>query len=59
MPDVETLQEFLNGAEVDAAVYSLRPDYRAVLLAVNGLVPGPSDTASEALLQTAEAPVGN
>lgn len=55
MPDVETLQEFLNGAEVDAAVYSLRPDYRAVLLAVNGLVPGPSDTASEALLQTAEA----
>jgi hypothetical protein len=29
MPDLETLQEFLNGAGVDAAVSSLRPDHRA------------------------------
>lgn len=55
MVDFGTLQEFLNGARVDAAVYSLQPDYRAVLLAVDGLVPGPSDSASEALLQAAEA----
>ena len=55
MRDLETLQEFLNGAGVDAAVFSLRPDYRAVLLAVDGLVPGPSDQASETLLQAAEA----
>lgn len=55
MRDLETLQEFLNGAEVDAAVFSLRPDYRAVLLAVDGLVPGPSDQASDTLLQAAEA----
>lgn len=55
MRDVETLQEFLDGAEVDAAVYSLRQDYRVVLLAVDGLVPGPSDAVSEALLQRAEA----
>jgi hypothetical protein len=47
MPDLETLQEFLNGAAVDAAVFSLRPDYRAVLLAVDRLVPGPSDEASD------------
>lgn len=32
MRDAGAIQEFLNGAEVDAAVYSLRPDYRAVLL---------------------------
>ena len=54
MPDRGTLQEFLAGGEVDAAVFALRPDYRALLLAVDGLVPGPSDAASEALLQTAE-----
>lgn len=51
MRDLETLQEFLNGARVDAAVFSLRPDYHAVLLAVDGLVPGPSDQASDTLLQ--------
>ena len=55
MRDLEALQEFLGGAWVDAAVFSLRPDYRAVLLAVDGLVPGPGDEASETLLQAAEA----
>jgi DNA/RNA-binding domain of Phe-tRNA-synthetase-like protein len=49
------LQEFLAGGRVDAAVFALRPDYRALLLAVDGLVPGPGDQASEALLQSAEA----
>jgi DNA/RNA-binding domain of Phe-tRNA-synthetase-like protein len=55
MRDLDTLQEILDGGEVDAAVFSLRPDYRAVLLAVDGLVPAPSDHASETLLQAAEA----
>ena len=55
MPDVAMLQKFLAGGEVDAAVFALRPDYRAMLLAADGLVPGPSDQASDALLQTAEA----
>lgn len=54
MRDLETLQVFLNGAGVDAAVFSLRPDYRTVLLAVDGLVPGPSDQASDTLLGAAE-----
>jgi DNA/RNA-binding domain of Phe-tRNA-synthetase-like protein len=49
------LQEFLAGSHIDAAVFALRPDYRAMLLAVDGLVPGPSDQASEALLRAAEA----
>ena len=55
MPDVAMLQEFLAGGQVDAAVFALRPDYRAMLLAVGGIVPGPSDQASDALLQAAEA----
>lgn len=55
MRELGMLQEFLNGARVDAAVFSLRPDYRAVLLAVDGLVPGPSDQASDTLLKAAEA----
>jgi DNA/RNA-binding domain of Phe-tRNA-synthetase-like protein len=49
------LQEFLAGGQADAAVFALRPDYRAMLLAVDGIVSGPSDQASDALLQTAEA----
>jgi len=55
MPDMPELETFLAGAYVDAAVLALRPDYRAVLLAVDGLVPGPSDEASDALLRAAEA----
>src|SRR5207237_8609543 len=39
------------------AVFALRPDYRALLVAVDGIVPGPSDEASEALVQAAEASV--
>jgi DNA/RNA-binding domain of Phe-tRNA-synthetase-like protein len=55
MSDAGMLEEFLAGAYVDAAVFALRPDYRALLLAVDGIVPGPSDQASDALLQAAEA----
>jgi DNA/RNA-binding domain of Phe-tRNA-synthetase-like protein len=50
-----TLEEFLAKAKVDAAVFELRPDYRAMLLCVDGIVPGPSDQASDSLLQAAEA----
>jgi DNA/RNA-binding domain of Phe-tRNA-synthetase-like protein len=49
------LEDFLAQAEVAADVWELRPDYRAMLLAVDGIEPGPSDEASEALLQAAEA----
>ena len=55
MPDAGMLREFLAGACVDAAVFALRPDYRALLLAVDGLVPGPGDQDSDALLQAAQA----
>ena len=48
------LEEFLAGAYVDAAVFALRPDYRVLLLAVDGLVASPSDQGSDALLRAAE-----
>ena len=54
MSEPLTPADFLAGASVDAAVFALRPDYRAMLLAVDGLVPGPSDDATEELLQAAE-----
>ena len=57
MADTVMLKTALDGARVDDAVFTLRPDYRGVLLAVDGLVPGPSDSASEELLQRAEAAV--
>ena len=55
MRSAEVLQEILAAAHVEPAVFELRPDYRALLIAVDGLVPGPSDDASNALLEQAEA----
>jgi DNA/RNA-binding domain of Phe-tRNA-synthetase-like protein len=55
MSDTGMLEEFLAGAFVDSAVFALRPDYRALLLAVDGIVPGPGDQESDALLQAAQA----
>lgn len=54
MPEQTALNTFLDAARVDDDVLALRPDYRAVLVAVDGLEPGPSDEASEALLLAAE-----
>jgi DNA/RNA-binding domain of Phe-tRNA-synthetase-like protein len=53
MPDA--LDAFLAGAQVDPEVFGLRPDYRVLLLAVDGIAPGPSDQTSEDLLRAAEA----
>ena len=61
MPDsssprgLAALEEFLAAARVEPGVFALRPDYRALLVAVDGLVTGPSDEASETLLRSAEA----
>ena len=55
MRDLTALEDVLARAEVDPAVLALRPDYRALLLAVDGIDPGPSDEASEQLLRQAEA----
>jgi DNA/RNA-binding domain of Phe-tRNA-synthetase-like protein len=55
VPDLGMLSDFLAGSRVEPEVFALRPDYRAMLLAVDGLVPGPSDQESETLLKAAEA----
>ena len=55
MRNVDRLEAFLAGARVEPEVVALRPDYRAMLLAVDGIVPGASDAASEQLLRAAEA----
>lgn len=55
MPETTQLHEVLVNSHIDAAVFELRPDYRAMLLAVDGLLPGASDEGSDALLQRAEA----
>jgi DNA/RNA-binding domain of Phe-tRNA-synthetase-like protein len=47
--------DWLAGARVDAEVFALRPDYRALLLLAEDLVPGPSDDVSDKLLADAEA----
>ena len=49
------IEEWLAAATVDPAVSALRPDYRALVIAAEGLVPGPSDEFSEQLLAEAEA----
>jgi DNA/RNA-binding domain of Phe-tRNA-synthetase-like protein len=55
MGTVDTLEEIVGAAQVHPDVFALRPDYRGLLLAVDAFVPGPSDEASDALLQAAEA----
>jgi DNA/RNA-binding domain of Phe-tRNA-synthetase-like protein len=55
MSDISTWEQLLAGADVEPAVFALRPDYRVLMVAVDGLVPGPGDDASEALVDAAEA----
>ncbi|MDZ5076460.1 B3/4 domain-containing protein [Nesterenkonia sp. HG001] len=45
----------LTGAAVSEDVFTLRPDYRALLLTVDDVDAGPGDEASEALLRRAES----
>ncbi|USQ81240.1 phenylalanine--tRNA ligase beta subunit-related protein [Ornithinimicrobium faecis] len=52
MTDPEAL---LAGATVDKDVFALCPDYRALLVVVDGITPAPSDETSEELLLAAEA----
>ena len=52
---VHDLDGYLLGSQVAPEVWGLRPDYRAMILAVDGIEPGPGDAVSEALLQAAEA----
>ncbi len=55
MNAIAALDRFLAGAHVDSAVFTLRPDYRALLLAVDGVTPALGDADSGALLTRAES----
>ena len=50
----ELLIDYLDQAWVAPEVFKLRPDYRCLLIAVEGISPAPSDESSEALLVQAE-----
>jgi DNA/RNA-binding domain of Phe-tRNA-synthetase-like protein len=52
---VAALRHWLDDAFIDPAVGELRPDYRALLVAAEGLRPGPGDEFSESMLAAAEA----
>jgi DNA/RNA-binding domain of Phe-tRNA-synthetase-like protein len=49
------MNDLLVAASVDASVFELRPDYRALLIAVDDIGGGASDEVSETLLLRAEA----
>jgi DNA/RNA-binding domain of Phe-tRNA-synthetase-like protein len=51
----ENARAFLTETSVAPEVLELRPDYRVLVLAAEGLEPGPPDQASEELLARAEA----
>ena len=55
MANTNHFKSFLDEAKVAPEVFELRPDYPALLLAVDGINPGPSDDTSNRLLQEAEA----
>ncbi|WP_218000224.1 B3/B4 domain-containing protein [Millisia brevis] len=48
------LRDFVGAATVAESVFALRPDYRALLIAVSGIEPAPSDAHGEELLRRAE-----
>lgn len=50
-------QTLLQSARVAPEIFQLCPDYRALLMVVEGIPPGPSDEHSETLLQDAESSV--
>ncbi len=55
MTDRNELDHFLSGARIEPSVFALRPDYRALLVAVDGIAPAAGDDVSDALLGRAEA----
>ncbi|CAD0106022.1 unnamed protein product [Aureobasidium uvarum] len=54
MRSITELQRIVDSATVAKTVFELRPDYLALLIAVDGITPSPSDSSSDQHLQTAE-----
>jgi DNA/RNA-binding domain of Phe-tRNA-synthetase-like protein len=55
MAGMTDFQAYLSQAFVAPEVFTLRPDYKALLMVVEGITPAASDSTSETLLQEAEA----
>jgi DNA/RNA-binding domain of Phe-tRNA-synthetase-like protein len=55
MSSLHDPSRYLNNARIDPAIFQLRPDYRALLMVVTNIPPGPCDAASEAFLAAAES----
>ena len=51
---MSTSKSLLASATIAPEIFTLRPDYRALLITIDNLLPSPSDTTSETLLQEAE-----
>ncbi|EON69973.1 hypothetical protein W97_09238 [Coniosporium apollinis CBS 100218] len=47
--------QYLENARIAPEVFHLRPDYRALLMVVTNIPPGPSDSVSESILLSAES----
>ncbi|KAI4739057.1 B3/B4 tRNA-binding domain-containing protein [Aureobasidium sp. EXF-12298] len=54
MRSLAELQKIVDGATVAKNVFELRPDYLALIIAIDGIQPSPSNSSSSQLLQTAE-----
>lgn len=48
-------QSVLDSATVAPEIFTLQPDYRVLLITIDGITPAPSDSISESLLQEAES----
>lgn len=62
MPEPMAPETFLDACTVDKAVFELRPDYRALLLVVDGLTPpasGEGNDMVDTLIAQAEAHARN
>lgn len=55
MPELESPDAFLATCAVEPAVFELRPDYRALLLVVDGLDPDAASSPADELIDRAEA----
>lgn len=47
--------QYLENARIAPEIFHLRPDYRALLMVVTNIPPGPSDPVSESILLSAES----
>lgn len=54
MPELRSPEEFLAACAVDPAVYELRPDYRVLLLVIDGVSPVAASSSANELIARAE-----